>query len=43
MENGPSDYLIKNKDLYEKHLDSYNTSFSTDQARTFVRLNVEGA
>ena len=43
MENGPSEYLIKNDALYERHLDSYNTSYSTDQTRVLVTLNVEGA
>ena len=43
MENGPSEYLITNDALYERHLDSYNTSYSTDQTRIFVTLNVEGA
>ena len=43
MENGPSEYLIKNDALYERHLDSYNMSYSTDQTRIFVTFNVEGA
>ena len=43
MENGPFEYLIKNDAVYKRHVDSYNTSYSTDQTRIFVTLNIEGA
>ena len=43
MKNGPSEYLIKNDALCEKHLDSYNTSYSTEQSRIFVMIDAEGA
>lgn len=41
MKNGPSEYLIKNDAFYEKHLDSNNTSYSTNQTRIFVMIDVE--